>query len=325
MKIYLTGTNVLARKENGFSLVELMISITIGLFLLIGMTSLLVSNSNTRSEMEKAGRQIENGRYAIDLLRDDLMHAGYYGEFSDITGSGTTGYCSTVLSVMQANMVFPVYGDNDVSAAPTCGTALNFAANTDILVVRRAGTETPIAVGAVVPTQHYLQSTPEGVRLDLGSAGVASFNLKQKDGVTPALLRKYLTHVYFIDKEGDIPILKRAELNNGTFTTVSMVEGIENLQVEYGVDTNGDGAPDSYATAGAVSSADWKNVVTVRLYILARNNDISVGWDDSKKTYTLGSVSPITSITPAGNDTKYKRHVYTAVIRLNNPSGRREL
>jgi len=58
MKTCLTVTHVRASKENGFSLIELMISITIGLFLLIGMTALLVSNSATRSEMDKAGRQI---------------------------------------------------------------------------------------------------------------------------------------------------------------------------------------------------------------------------------------------------------------------------
>lgn len=324
MRTYLTSNNTPAGKVKGFSLVELMISITIGLFLLIGMTALLVSNSNTRNEMEKAGRQIENGRYAIQVLSEDLQHAGFYGEFSGVSGTGTEdSYCSTDPAVIKTNMAAPVYGKNDVSALPSaCGTATSFAAATDILVVRRAGTETAITctgtpcAAPVVSTQHYIQTTPAEFRLDLGSAGSGTFNLKQVDLVNPALLRTYLTHVYFIDNVNGIPILKRAELVDGAFATVSMVEGIDNLQVEYGVDTDSNGSPDIYYPANTVPA--WANVMSVRVSVLARNNELTAGYKDTK-TYSLGS----TSVGPF-ND-QYKRHVYSAVIRLNNPSGRREL
>lgn len=313
MRTYPADNCSLGKKESGFSLVELMISITIGLFLLIGMTALLVSNSNTRNEMEKAGRQIENGRYALQMLSDDLQHAGFYGDFSDISGTGTSTYCSTDLAVIRANMIFPVYGVNNATAKPDCAVANGFVSGTDILVVRRAGTEMPIEIGSVVSTQHYIQTTPAEFKLALGSAGVAVFDLKDKGGINSALLRTYLTHVYFIDKENNIPILKRAELVNGAFTTVSLVEGVDNLQLEYGVDTDGNGSPDSYTTAPT-----WGSVMSVRVSVLARNIEPTAGYIDSK-IYSLGSaaVGPF-------ND-QYKRHVYSAVIRLNNPSGRREL
>lgn len=322
MKIYPTSNNTPAGKVKGFSLVELMISITIGLFLLIGMSALLVSNSNTRNEMEKAGRQIENGRYAIQVLSDDLQHAGYYGQFSGVSGTGPVDLdsnCSTDLAVIKTNMAAPVYGKNDASALPsTCGTATSFAAATDILVIRRAGTETPITVTAATANvdQHYIQTTPSEYRLALGSAGADTFNLKEVDLTTAAGLRKYLTHVYFIDKENNVPILMRAELDNGAFNKVRMVEGIDNLQLEYGVDTDSNGSPDIYYPANTVPA--WANVMSVRVSVLARNIELTVGYKDTK-IYSLGS----TTVGPF-ND-QYKRHVYTAVIRLNNPSGRREL
>ena len=56
--------------SGGFTLVELMVGITLGLFLLIGLTSLMVSNVQTRSELDKSSRQIESGRYAIQLLSE---------------------------------------------------------------------------------------------------------------------------------------------------------------------------------------------------------------------------------------------------------------
>lgn len=319
MRTYPTSNNTPAANVKGFSLVELMISITIGLFLLIGMTALLVSNSKTRSEMEKGGRQIENGRYAIQVLSDDLQHAGYYGEFSDVSGAGTSDYCSTDLAVIKGNMIFPVYGVDNADAKPTCATATSFVSGSDILVIRRAGTGAAITctgtpcAAPVAAAQHYIQTTPAEYRLGLGSEGAATFNLKQVDGLTPALLRAYLTRIYFIDKENNVPILKRAELVNGAFTTVSMVEGIEDFRVEYGVDANKDGSPDSYTTAPV-----WVDVVSVRVSVLVRNIEITAGYTDTK-SYNLGS----TAVGPFNDH--FKRHVYTSVVRLNNPSGRREL
>lgn len=69
------------RRSRGLSLIELMVSLTLGLFLIAGMLTLLARNSNTRSELDKAGRQFENGRYAAQRLSEDLHNAGFYGEF----------------------------------------------------------------------------------------------------------------------------------------------------------------------------------------------------------------------------------------------------
>ena len=68
------------RTQAGLSLVELMISIAIGLALMAGITMLISQQSTASSELNKASRQIENGRYASQVLRDDIELAGYYGE-----------------------------------------------------------------------------------------------------------------------------------------------------------------------------------------------------------------------------------------------------
>jgi type IV pilus assembly protein PilW len=108
-----------------------------------------------------------------------------------------------------------------------------------------------------------------------------------------------------------------------TFTLTPLVEGIENLQIDYGIDTDGDGAPDSYTTGTyssgttAMTTSDWANVVATRVSLLARNNEATAGYTDTK-TYTLGSTT-----IAAANDA-YKRHVFTQLVRLINPSGRRE-
>src|SRR3990167_259795 len=71
--------------QRGLSLVELMISITIGLLILSAMTTLFVNQSKTRAELDKSNRMIDNGRYALELLSENLRLAGFYGELDPST------------------------------------------------------------------------------------------------------------------------------------------------------------------------------------------------------------------------------------------------
>ena len=62
----------------GYSLIELMVSIAIGLVIVATLIALFISTSRTNSEMAKANSQIENGRFAIQLLEQDIAHAGFW-------------------------------------------------------------------------------------------------------------------------------------------------------------------------------------------------------------------------------------------------------
>ena len=68
-------------RQRGFSLVELMISVTISLVILAGLSAMLVNVSRTNAEMAKSNSQIENGRFAVQVLENDLVHAGFWGEY----------------------------------------------------------------------------------------------------------------------------------------------------------------------------------------------------------------------------------------------------
>lgn len=68
--------------QAGFTLIEMMIAMTIGLIMSVAIAILFSQVSATNKEQFKAALQIENGRYATDLIGNDLRHAGYYGAFS---------------------------------------------------------------------------------------------------------------------------------------------------------------------------------------------------------------------------------------------------
>lgn len=66
-------------RERGFGLVELMISMLIGLVIIAALVTLFVNTSGNNRELARANSMIENGRFAIKVLEDDLAHAGYWG------------------------------------------------------------------------------------------------------------------------------------------------------------------------------------------------------------------------------------------------------
>ena len=68
-----------APRQHGFSLVELMIALTVSLLLLVGLSTVLV-NTRQANRLQTGLQQLnENGRYAIELMTRDLRMAGYYG------------------------------------------------------------------------------------------------------------------------------------------------------------------------------------------------------------------------------------------------------
>lgn len=63
--------------SRGFTLIELMIALVLGLFLVAGVLYVFLSNSQTYRTNEALSRVQENGRFAIEFLTSDLRHASY--------------------------------------------------------------------------------------------------------------------------------------------------------------------------------------------------------------------------------------------------------
>jgi type IV pilus assembly protein PilW len=349
-----------AARQSGFTLIELMIAITLGILILLALTTTFINNSAARDEIQRANQRIENGRYAIQVLADELRLAGYLAEFNPATAgfvplSAKPDPCSTTLSstsppgIKEALQLHIQGYDKPDAAARALLTCLgtDIKAGTDIIVVRRAATSTS-ACGAVPNAPCFQASLCSTERVNpLLSFNVdnvdANLTLKARNCSTKVPTRQYHTRIYFIadnDNTPDgIPTLKRAELTGGSgsavaFTVVPIAEGIENLQLEYGIDNDNDGVadvvdadPDTYNPSGARPCAgtvcvdNWRNVMSVRINLLARNLTASQGYTDTK-TYKLGLNADGSANNVAGTGA-YKRHVFQTDVRLNNPAGRR--
>jgi len=334
------------KRMTGLSLVELMISIVIGLLLLVAVTSIFVNTSASRNEIERTSRQIENGRYAVELLSDDVRLAGFFGEL-DVSTIASPGAlpdpCSAVLTDLQASLPLHLQGYPGGAGAPACIPAIK--SNTDILVVRRTRACVAGVSGCpgTVAGSPYMQvslceSEAPSTPYVLGLSGTASFSLRLRDCSTSSSLRQYFKNIYFVSSTNgagqNIPTLKRLEFTGAGFTETPMVEGIEFFRVSYGIDNNNDGFPDaytpdpaSYTYAGCPSCTaveNWRNVMTAQIYVLARNIEATLGYSDSK-TYNLGNDSAGNPIVVGPFSDGFRRHVYTNTVRVVNPSGRRDI
>jgi type IV pilus assembly protein PilW len=339
------------RRQAGLSIIELMISITIGILVLTAVALVFVNTSRARAEIERTSRQIENGRYAIELLSDEIRLAGFFGELNpnsvtlptDVPGSATTDQCSTDATNLKNSIPLHIQGWADATTgfSTTLCALENYKAGTDIVMIRRAKTCVAGVSGcdATDANKAYVQVSlcADETTTHKVAQGTGGLDLKPKSCTGTAGLREYLPTIFYVSTDNgqgaSVPTLKKIQLTKDPTTnaygwmTSPLVEGIEQFHVEYGLDTGGsslplnfDGAVDSYTATPPTTVADWMNVMTVKIWLLARNLETSPDFIDTK-TYTLGSASPLT-VAAIGDG--YRRHVYSSLIRIQNPSSRRE-
>lgn len=297
-------------KQSGLSLIELMISLTIGVVLLIGITSLIVQQSNSRDELEKSSRQIENGRYAMQILYDAIQHAGFYGTFvpplnaiyttNDPCGNFTLNkdWDATNAVTSPVSIPMPIMGYTEATA-PTLACLQNYLPGTSVLVTHHVDTvdtlnfkgnalEPGILPSAADGITSYLQIShcPTETAASPFKLAITNLNLTKRDCSAPAKILKYLVRIYYISScnicapSDNVPTLKMIEnpmnLSPGQQPNpVPLVEGIEKMHFDYGLDTDiatGDGFPDVYVTDvdAAVANGLVSNL----------NNTVAKAWSD---------------------------------------------
>jgi len=327
--------------NSGVSLIEVMVSVALGLLVLAAMSYAFVNSSRARSEIQKTGQQIENGRYATQQLIEDLRLAGYYVELNPTvlaTPATLPDPCDYTSSSLSDAIALPVQGyNNATSGTLTCLSGQSVRANSDILVLRRASTCVQGSAGCEamdVSKYFYFQKSlcVNTITQYVIDNVAGSFTLQKPDCSTVADIRSFVTRIYFVSDnnktygtEGDgIPTLKVAELGATGFTIMPLATGIDQMKLEYGIRTAAATAPTYTTNPGTYNACtstacqtNWRNVTAVKVHILARNTESTGGYSDVK-VYVLG-----TSTFGPFNDA-YKRHAFTTVARLNNVEGRFE-
>ena len=331
-----------AQRARGVSLVELMVAITVGMFVILAVTTVFTNSSRSHAELQRNATQIENGRYALELLSDEIQMAGFWGPYSTASDTPTLPLmCATATAnlgwdVATLSMPVPIFG-YDGAAVPSAETCLGdrripaSGPVPDVITVRRVETvplTTAAADGSAFVQVSNCNTDPAATPFVI-SETASAFTLNQRNCTTRESIRRYQTRTFYVASCSNcptadgLPSLRVAELHGPTKTirNATLVEGIENMKLEYGLDNDNDGQVDLYSTCAGATPCDaaaWRNVVTVRLHLLSRASEASPGHVD-QKIYAMGAAGNVGPF----ND-GFKRHVYTTVVRAENPAGRRE-
>jgi type IV pilus assembly protein PilW len=261
--------------QRGLSLVELLIATALGLLLVVALTQLFSDVSRTNREMAKTNSQIESARFAMQFLRNDIVHAGFWSSFvplfddlmlgavpTDVPQSVGTPpaapspclpYSTWTPAFVDTLIGLPIMVYRTVPA--DCGTVItDHLADTDILVVRHA--ETCVADDAncdpFTAGRLYFQSSNNADEIldnNLRAIGTSTavLNLRERNDTVVADRRRIIQHIYYIrswaNTAGDgIPALVRSEfdLRSGVLAQqppIALVPGIERFRVQLGIDS----------------------------------------------------------------------------------------
>jgi type IV pilus assembly protein PilW len=295
-------------RHAGFSMVELLIAMVLGLFLLAMLVEILIEGKQSFSATSNLSRLQENGRIATDIIVSDLKRAGYMGGNSDIPNIyGSDGQVDPDMSCATANTTWGrmvsqgLSGLNDSIAGYACISSLNYLRG-DVINIRHTS---PWIAGALSDNQLYLRSSLFEGKIFAGKDEALAANTVFD---TPQNVRELMSNTYYIGSSsrscGDtvVPSLYRVRLNDsGQPVAEELLPGVEDLQVQYGVGGQ-------YLDADAVVS--WEDVVATRLWVLVRSECSETGLVDSR-TYTMGDQT----YTPADN---FRRQLYSSVVTVRN-------
>jgi type IV pilus assembly protein PilW len=287
-------------RQAGFGLVELMVSMLIGLVIIAALVSLFVNTSGNNRELARANSMIENGRFAIKVLEDDLIHAGYWGGFVPMFDDQTSNDVPTDVptavpdpclpydpvtwnAAYKTNLVgIPVQLYDDPAVVGTCVAesvidAGDYQAGTDLLIVRHAEMCLPGEAGSYCeaddPDDLYLQAGHCATEVTPYVLDTSGFGLTKMNCATVADKRKFVSNLYYVRNfavtAGDgIPTLVRSRFMSDPVSgalvyeaPVALVEGVEGFRVELGVDdVSKTGAAVNYAAV--INWADPLDKVT---------------------------------------------------------------
>lgn len=315
--------NIQHSTERGFSLVEMMVSITISLVIIVALAGVLASNSRSSKTNERTSELQSNGRYALDHLRRELRHADYRGYTWMTPNPSALAITNECLEAAAAagsfvnNLGQGIWGANDTN--PYAANCLSSGyLRGDVLVIRRVESTALVSPTALVNGEIYFRSTfTKGEMFQAGGGAVATTGAPNNTDGSPFgdPLADFLVHeyVYYIgsdDNDPNTPALRRSTLRGGTMIDEMVVSGIEQLQVRFGRTPVSGNTTQFYDANQIPSAADWEDVSSARIWLLARNAKAEADYTNTG-TYTMGDQNYAVS-------GSFRRQLFTTVVQLRN-------
>lgn len=319
----------LRKTTRGFTIVELMIAMTLGLILAAAVVSVFLGTRQSFDRDERVMRMQDNARQAIRELKHDVGMAGFWADLllpSSITRDGSLAVATDCGPSGVANWIYRTVtsGTDESLALTTIDNATGTVANDNYSCIDSSeivpGTDV-VAVKRIAGAQASSITTDT---VYMRTNGTVALLYKEPENSPPAVTVptpytewEYRPSIYYVRNyaitAGDgVPTLCRKVLQFGgtpTMTTECLARGIEDLQLEFGLDSDDDGEPNVYLADPTL--AQMQTAVSARIHVLARTAEEDPHYTNDK-TY---SISNAPDYTPADG---YYRRVFSIHVGLHN-------
>jgi len=341
--------NISASYSSGYTMLELVVSMLLGLFLLTGAYQVSITNKKANRLQTTLLQTQKNGRFAIDNISYAIKTAGYSGFYGNLS-SGVENLLNTPANVTW-DISVPTSGFNNVSSGDSISGITGFTPNTDVLLLKGMNSNTvPVINNAdsstlVVASSDAFSAEDVVVVSDVNQASVFQVKTVSSDATTSTLtldtggstpgnsallsnsfnsaaeISKYDVQIFYIKDglNGSPSLFKTALMNTGgtlQLQEIELASDISDMQISYGVDNNNDQILDEYKDASTITN--WDQLISINVALLASSNAdnilpdaTSFSFDADLVTFTRDTVAT------TGADRRLKR-VFRTYVPLRN-------
>jgi type IV pilus assembly protein PilW len=256
-----------APAQLGLSIVELMVSMALGLMVVLAATTVLLSSKSGHTSVDESTRLQDSGRYALDIIGRNVRQSAY--EQWDAPNAPII-----IADTFQPNITGldgkTLDDDSDgISSSITPASGVK----SDVLALRFFGSsDASGADGSVLNCGGFAVAAPTSVATADVDRGWSIFYVKNNASGEPELRCKFRTA-------------------NG-WNSEAIIANVESFQILYGLDTAGNGIPTRFLRANAITALDdsmslvsvtaadkaleklrksnWKKVVAIKVALLVR-------------------------------------------------------
>ncbi len=281
-----SSTPARSRPERGFTLVEMMISTAIGLVLILGAVTIYTNGRQNFQTFENVARLQDDARFALGVMAPDIRLAGFWGRtnepaYIDVPPGIGVSCGGTDVTDWALDLTAGVAAVDDEYGLP-CPAHDAHLTDTDVLVLRHAGGQPASLRAGTIQVQSTRMS---GTLFD---DGLLPPGLPPSPG---SATHDVMVHAYYVDRSSSIaglPSLRRQALvAGGRIVDQEVIPGVENLQVQLGVDTDADGTVERYVdadhpivTPGTPDYIPDAEVLALRLWLMVRAELPEAGFVD---------------------------------------------
>jgi len=348
-------------RQRGLTLVELMVSVTLGLLITLTIGYLYTSSRKTYRMNDNVARMQENGRYAMEMISRDIRMAGYWGcagmtiaspintlnnttqyaynfgkpvEGHEATGTGTwvpakDASITNVVSGTDILTVRSVFGDgvtvishpggNPPGSADLKVNAGSGLAQGDIVLVSDCSNAAVFQI-TNINTSGGSSGGFDNVVHNTGAGTPGNYTKNLGKEYVGGEIQRIATFTYYIrlNPAGRPALYRLYRRTTGELTSEELVENVENMQVTYGVDTDGDRDVDEFRTADNVANLanNWNAVrsVRVRLLLVSPDNNLV----SPRQTYRYMDTNGDGIPDPVTATDNHLRYVFTGTVSMRN-------